>query len=60
MGKHDYWLGHPLAYWLELERQVKHLGHTPQYESLILENVRLRGNLDFISARLKDIQIGVH
>ncbi len=46
-------LGHTAEYWLELNRRPKEL----RLEDLLQEIVILKGQLEFVKSRIKDINI---
>jgi hypothetical protein len=49
----ELFLGHPVSYWIELEKQAKTMNLT----SLIEELARLRGFVDLYEDRIKELYL---
>ena len=48
----DMFLGHTVAYWVELEKRAKKL----RLDKLLQENVELRGKLNFCENRITEME----
>ncbi len=47
----DQFLGKPIKYWIELDKNIKEMS----YEGLIKELVELRGKISFYESRIQEI-----
>ena len=54
MGSESVMCGHPISYWLELDRRFKN-GYTLSSDRLIEEIATLRGRVSFYEARIREM-----
>ena len=47
----DEFLGHPISYWIEIEKETQKLG----YSKLIQEIGNLRGKVSFYESRIEEM-----
>lgn len=52
----ELFLGHPISYWLELQRRMA-TPEGPRVEELLEEVVLLRGKLNFAINRVKELNL---